>query len=249
MYRKDIQFFYIPPSPANPSPPPVFGDATVALARRRAPVLLPPEGAVRSPAADPRVPPLSPLVAATAALGLIAGMADALVRYGVLLYLASKSLMVSRTRDLGRGGGFTGLLAVNGGFPAAAPAIEIALSAEVVCFPALALAGLPGELRTDSFSSKRLGKEIGLGILDLELLEDLELDTVVTEPGVVASEECCELVLLQAQLQQCSLFLYNSSPGISSKIPELNGMSRWKGTENKRCRQNINSSNSNFVSL
>ncbi len=39
------------------------------------------------------------------------------------------------------------------------------------------------------YTSKRLGKEIGLGILDLELLEDLELDTVVTEPGVVASEE------------------------------------------------------------
>ena len=38
-------------------------------------------------------------------------------------------------------------------------------------------------------TSKRLGKEIGRGILDLELLQDLELDTVVTEPGVVALEE------------------------------------------------------------
>ena len=127
----------MPPSPANPSPPPVFGDATVvARDRSRAPVLLPPEGVVRIPADPPRpVPPRSPLVAATAALGLIAGMAaDVLLRYGVLLYLASKSLMVSRTRDFGRGGGLTGLLAVNGGLPAAMPAIDIALSAEVVCF-------------------------------------------------------------------------------------------------------------------
>ena len=40
-----------------------------------------------------------------------------------------------------------------------------------------------------SLTSNRLGKEIGRGILDLELRELRELDTVVTDPGVVASEE------------------------------------------------------------
>ena len=48
------------------------------------------------------------------------------------------------------------------------------------------LEALAGELRIDNFSSRRLGKDIGLGILDLELRELRELEP---EPGVVGAEE------------------------------------------------------------
>ena len=104
----------------------------------------------------------------------------------VLLDLASNSLIVSFTRSFGRAGtfGFTGDFFDVVFFPSgAAPASDADLWAEP-----------DREARTDSFSSRRLGSEMGRGmrdLLDLLVREDsvepgrLLVSEPVTEPRVV----------------------------------------------------------------
>lgn len=73
---------------------------------------------------------------------------------------------------------------------------------------------LCGDPLMDSLSSRRLGSEIGRGILDLlerlVRLDSVEVALLPSDPGVEGppvQEEEEEPFLVHAQLAQCSLFL------------------------------------------